>query len=103
MQQRCAMTVTEERSDRVARLSGDLDAASAPSVREGLQRLCGRETGRLVIDLSGVSILDGQGARLLANLSHGAYGAGARIRLRAPSHHLQAVIAAAATIPFWAA
>ncbi len=98
----CEMVVTEERADMVARLLGALDAASAPSVRDALLLLLEvpAKAGCLVVDLSTLSLLDAQGATLLAAFSRHAYTTGTRLRLRAPAHHLRAIVAAAATHPF---
>ena len=98
----CELMVTDEQADVVAHLLGALDAASAPAVRDALLLLseAAANAGWLGVDLSTLSLLDAQGARLLAALSRRAYASGARLRLRAPAHHLQAIVAAAATRPF---
>lgn len=96
------MFVTEEQTNTVAHLTGSLDAASAAGVREGLMLLSqvGTTSGWIVLDISSVSLLDWQGAHLLAALSRRSYAAGTRFRLRAPAHHLRAIAAAAAARPF---
>lgn len=86
----------------IAHLDGALDAASVPSIRDALLTLTqtALQAGWLIVDLSSVTALDRQGANLLAALSRRAYAADIRLRLRAPSCHLRAVMAAAAARPF---
>jgi anti-anti-sigma regulatory factor len=99
------LRVVEERPGViVACLGGALDAVAVPPVRDALLHLAhgvrSRSAAVLIIDLTAVSALDAQGARLLAALCRRAYTSGQGLHLRAPACHLRAVIGAAHTHPF---
>jgi anti-anti-sigma factor len=49
----------------VVKVSGVIDIATAPALREALYRTCGHCTGQLVVDLSGVSFCDASALAVL--------------------------------------
>ena len=69
----------------IAELSGDLDLASAPGLREQLLGLLRPGTSRLVLDLSRVSFCDASGLAVLVGASHRARMLGGFLRLAAVS------------------
>ena len=69
----------------IAELSGDLDLASAPDLREQLLGLLRPGTSRLVLDLSRVSFCDASGLAVLVGASHRARMLGGFLRLAAVS------------------
>ena len=69
----------------IAQLSGDLDLASAPGLREQLLGLLRPGASRLVLDLSGVSFCDASGLAVLVGASHRARVLGGFLRLAAVS------------------
>ena len=69
----------------VAELSGELDLASAPDLREQLLGLLRPGAGRLVLDLSRVTFCDASGLAVLVGASHRARVLGGFLRLAAVS------------------
>lgn len=69
----------------IARLTGELDAAHAPVVREQLLRLLGPGASRLVVDLSQVSVADASGLAVLVSAARRARLLGGYLRLAAVS------------------
>jgi anti-sigma B factor antagonist len=69
----------------VAELSGDLDLASAPDLREQLLGLLRPGASRLVLDLSRVAFCDASGLAVLVGASHRARVLGGFLRLAAVS------------------
>ncbi|MGH3124336.1 MAG: STAS domain-containing protein [Streptosporangiaceae bacterium] len=69
----------------VAELSGDLDLASAPVLREQLLRLLRPGASRLVLDLSRVTFCDASGLAVLVGASHRARVLEGFLRLAAVS------------------
>jgi anti-sigma B factor antagonist len=68
----------------VARFSGDVDLASAPTLRSDVLAATSR-AGRIVLDLSEVAWLDSTGLRLLDDLVRAYEGRGAVVRIVAPA------------------
>jgi anti-sigma B factor antagonist len=69
----------------VTELSGELDLASAPGLREQLLRLLRPGTSRLVLDLSRVTFCDASGLAVLVGASHRARTLEGFLRLAAVS------------------
>jgi len=69
----------------IAELSGELDLASAPDLREQLLRLLRPGASRLVLDLSRVTFCDASGLAVLVGASHRARVLGGFLRLAAVS------------------
>jgi anti-sigma B factor antagonist len=69
----------------IAELSGELDLASAPGLREELLGLLRPGASRLVLDLSRVSFCDASGLAVLVGASHRARVLGGFLRLAAVS------------------
>jgi anti-sigma B factor antagonist len=74
-------------SDSVASIvaDGEIDANSAPQLREELDGLLASGVHELVVDLGGVTFLDSAGLCVLAATHRKAQGQGARLRVRASS------------------
>lgn len=71
----------------MARLSGDIDLASAPTVRSRLNDVLALGPENLRIDLSQVGFMDSQGLNILAGLHKRAQESGGQILLvRVPDH-----------------
>jgi len=79
------LTVQSENDVTVAGLTGELDIASAPPLREQLLQLLGPGCGRLVIDLSQVSFCDASGLAVLISTGRRARQFGGFLRLAAVS------------------
>lgn len=91
------MTVTPSAppSDRtVIRLSGGLDFAAAPALREQLIDVLHRGTGLLVLDLSRVLSCDSAGLAVLIGTQRRARLMGITMRLLAPSPPVTKVLRA---------
>ena len=73
----------EERGYLVAALSGRLDSARAPAVREQLLRLLRPAASRLVLDLTLVSDIDAAGLAVLVGTQRRARLLGGSLRLAA--------------------
>ena len=74
-----------ERGCVIAALSGELDIACAPALREQLLGLLRPAAGRLVIDLSAVSYADASGLAVLVGTARRAGLLGGFLRLAAPA------------------
>lgn len=74
-----------ERGCVIAALSGELDITCVPALREQLLGLLRPGTGRLVIDLSGVSYADASGLAVLVGTGRRAGLLGGFLRLAAPA------------------
>ncbi len=69
----------------IVAISGDMDIASVPMLREQLLRLPRPRAGRMVIDLSGVTFCDASGLAMLVGASRRADLLGGVLRLAAPT------------------
>ncbi|HEV2374564.1 MAG TPA: STAS domain-containing protein [Streptosporangiaceae bacterium] len=76
----------------VAELSGELDIASAPDLREQLLSVLSPGSGRLVIDLSRVSFCDASGLAVLLSTGRRARLLGGSLRLAAVSPQVERVL-----------
>jgi anti-anti-sigma factor len=81
-----------ERGHVIAALSGELNIAAAPMLRERLLGLLGPATGRLIIDLSAVSYTDARGLAVLVGTGRRARLLGGFLRLAAPSPEVARVL-----------
>jgi len=68
----------------IVTLSGDLDMASAPSLRERLNEALRDTTPRVVIDLSAVTFCDASGLAVLVGAARRTRGIGVTLVLAAP-------------------
>jgi|SRR5579871_1275757 len=86
-----AADVTVEVSGDTATLaiSGEVDIASAPGLRDQLQRLNARN---VVVDLSGVTFIDSTGLGVLVAALKRAREAGGQLTLRAPTRSTRKVL-----------
>jgi anti-sigma B factor antagonist len=80
---RMALCPREERGYLVAALSGRLDSARAPAVREQLLRMLRPSASQLVLDLSQVSHVDVAGLAVLVGTERRARLLGGSLRLAA--------------------
>ena len=78
----------------IAALSGELDIASAPALRDQLLRLL-RAASHLIIDLSAVEHADASGVAALVGSGRRARLLGGSLRLAAPSPEVARVLSAA--------
>ena len=76
----------------IAELTGELDVASAPALREQLLSLLRPGSSRLVIDLSRVSFCDASGLAVLVNTARRARLLGGFLRLAAVSPQVGRVL-----------
>jgi len=83
-----------ERGHLVVGLSGVLDGASAPALREYMLLLVHQCAGRLVLDLSAVSRADAGGLIVLVGTARRARLLGGQLRLVAPRPAVADVLAA---------
>jgi anti-anti-sigma factor len=87
----CLCTRTELGS-AVAALRGELDIASAPTLRDQLLGLLRPAASRLIIDLSAVSYADASGLAVLVGTGRRAWLLGGHLRLAAPSPEVTRVL-----------
>src|SRR5260370_14082974 len=76
----------------IAELTGELDVATAPALREQLLSLVRPGSSRLVIDLSRVSFCDASGLAVLVNTARRARLLGGFLRLAAVSPQVGKVL-----------
>jgi anti-sigma B factor antagonist len=81
-----------ERAHIIAALSGELDIASAPDLRERLLCVLRPAASRLVIDLSAVRYADASGLAVLVGTARRATLLGGFLRLAAPTPAVTAVL-----------
>jgi anti-anti-sigma factor len=87
-----SLSARTERGYVIAALSGELDIASAPALREQLLGLLTPATSRLIIDLSAVSYADASGLTVLAGTGRRAGLLGGYLRLAAPPPEVATVL-----------
>jgi anti-anti-sigma factor len=83
---------TQHRGYVVAALSGELDLASAPALRQQLASLLRPAASRLIIDLSAVRSADASGLAVLVGSGRRARLLGGFLRLAAPSMAVAGVL-----------
>jgi len=76
----------------IATISGDLDIACVPALREQLLGLLGPHANRIVVDLSGVTFCDASGLAVLIGARRRAWLLGGALRLAAPTPPVAAVL-----------
>jgi anti-anti-sigma factor len=79
------LSVLPQDAVTIVKVSGVIDIATAPALRECLYRTCGRCTGQLVVDLSGVSFCDACGLAVLIGTQRRATLRDIPLQLAAPS------------------
>jgi anti-anti-sigma factor len=86
------LTARTGRGHVIAALSGELDIASAPALREQLPGLLQPAAGRLVINLSAVRYADASGLAVLVGTGRRARLLGGFVRLAAPAPAVASVL-----------
>jgi anti-sigma B factor antagonist len=76
----------------IATISGDLDIACVPALREQILGLLGPRANRIVVDLSGVTFCDASGLAVLFGAGRRAWLLGGVLRLAAPAPPVTAVL-----------
>ena len=87
-----ALSVRGQDGYTIATISGEIDIASAPVLREQLLGLLRPHASRIVIDLSGVTFCDASGLAVLVAASRRAGLLGGVLRLAAPAPLTAAVL-----------
>jgi anti-anti-sigma factor len=87
-----SLTARTERGHVIAALSGELDIASAPALREQLPGLLQPAASRLVINLSAVRYADASGLAVLVGTGRRARLHGGFLRLAAPAPAVASVL-----------
>jgi anti-anti-sigma factor len=87
-----SLSARTERGYVIAALSGELDIASAPALREQLLGLLTPAASRLIIDLSAVSYADASGLTVLVGTARRAGLLGGYLRPAAPSPEVARVL-----------
>jgi len=77
------LSVRPGRECMVVEVAGDLDMATAPQLREGLQRVLDAGTRNVVVDLAGVGFMDSSGLGALVVMFNAARERGGRLCLAA--------------------
>ncbi len=65
----------------VVTVSGEVDVATAPALRECLDRVVGLDEGAVVVDLRGVTFIDSTGLGVLIGAHRASSDAGRELRL----------------------
>jgi anti-sigma B factor antagonist len=92
---------TQDGTDWVIRLRGELDMMTAPRLAEAIQEV--PEGGRLIIDLGGLQFMDSVGLRALLVAHEASERDGGRLRLRRGPESVQRVFQVTGTeslLPF---
>jgi len=77
----------------IVKLSGELDVASAPDLRERLLIMLDRQApGRVIVDLSALSFIDSSGIAVLVNTERRARLLGCAFELAAPQAVVRRVL-----------
>jgi anti-anti-sigma factor len=87
-----ALSVRREDGYTVVTLSGEIDIARAPALREQLLGLLRPGASRLVVDLSGVTFCDASGLAVLVGVARRAGLLGGVLRLAAPAPLMSTVL-----------
>ena len=86
------LSVRSQNGYTIAAVSGDLDIACAPALREQLLGVLGPHAYRMVVDLSGVTFCDASGLAVLIGARRRAWLLGGVLRLAAPAPAVAAVL-----------
>jgi anti-anti-sigma factor len=94
---RFAANILDVREDRnggaqALELSGELDAASAPALRERLVEVATRGRGPLVIDLTALNFIDSTGLSVLLNAKRRLTRRGRGFALVCPPGHVYRIL-----------
>jgi len=76
----------------VVEVAGDLDMATAPQLREGLQRVLDAGTRNVVVDLAGVGFMDSSGLGALVVMFNAARERGGRLCLAATQRPVRTLL-----------
>lgn len=87
-----AVSVSSQAGYIVATISGDLDIACVPALREQFHGVMGPHASRIIIDLSGVTFCDASGLGMLVGVGHRARLLGGVLRLAAPAPPVATVL-----------
>jgi anti-sigma B factor antagonist len=87
-----AFSVLSRDGYTIATISGDLDIACVPVLREQILGLLGPRANRIVVDLSGVTFCDASGLAVLIGAGRRAWLLGGALRLAAPAPAVTAVL-----------
>jgi anti-sigma B factor antagonist len=87
-----AMRSARELDAHTITLSGELDLATAADVERELLRVEATDAAMILIDLAGVTFLDGTGVRLLILADARSRANGDRLKLRRASEQVQRVL-----------
>lgn len=87
-----ALSISSQDGYTVATISGDLDIACVPVLREQLLGVLGPRASRIVIDLSGVTFCDASGLALLVGVGRRARLLDGVLRLAAPAPPVATVL-----------
>jgi anti-sigma B factor antagonist len=85
-------SVRNRDSYTIATISGDLDIACVPALRERILGLLGPHANRIVVDLSEVTFCDASGLAVLVGAGRRAWLLGGGLRLAAPAPPVTAVL-----------
>jgi len=86
------LSVRDQDGFTITAISGDLDIACVPAVREQLLGILGPHVSRIVVDLAGVTFCDASGLAVLIGASRRAWLLGGVLRLAAPAPPVTAVL-----------
>jgi anti-anti-sigma factor len=87
-----ALSLSRQAGYTVATISGDLDIACVPALREQLLGVLGPHANRMIIDLSGVTFCDASGLAVLVGVDRRARLLDGVLRLTAPASPVAAVL-----------
>lgn len=77
----------------VVEVAGDLDMATSPQLREGLQRILDAGTRNVVIDMAGVGFMDSSARGMLVVMFKAFRDGGGRLCLAAIQPRLRSILA----------
>ncbi|MHB1534646.1 MAG: STAS domain-containing protein [Acidimicrobiales bacterium] len=84
------LSTVEER--RVIVVTGELDLATAPDLRDTIRAELGTSAPEIIIDMEGVEFIDASGIRVLVEAADMARVAGAGLILQTPSRMVRRLI-----------
>ena len=87
------LSVRGQNGYTIATISGDLDIACVPTLREQLLGILGPHANRIVVDLSQITFCDASGLAVFTGASRRAWLLGGVLRLAAPAPPVAAVSA----------
>jgi anti-sigma B factor antagonist len=84
--------VSREGSRAVAELAGELDAATAPQLREEMLALVADGVRTLVLDMAGLALIDSTGLGVLVGVLKRVLQHGGELQLQAPRQAVRKVL-----------